>query len=35
MRKIGILVGEDADLPKNLIKSQPIEIFPFVVEWEG
>lgn len=35
MTSIGILVGEDADLPKNLIKDLPVEVFPFVTDWEG
>ena len=31
MGSIGIIVGEDADLPKDLIKNLPVAIFPFVV----
>ena len=31
MKNIGVLVGEDADLPKNKIQNLPISIFPFVV----
>ena len=35
MKNIGILVGQDADLPKSKIKNLPVSIFPFVVNWEG
>lgn len=33
MNSIGLLVGEDADLPKNIIKKSPIDIFTFIVNW--
>ncbi len=33
MKSIGLLVGEDADLPKNIIKKSPIDIFTFIVNW--
>ena len=29
----GLLVGEDADLPKSIIKHSPIEIFLYIVNW--
>lgn len=35
MKKIGILVGEDADLPINLVKNSDIITFPFVLDWEN
>lgn len=35
MNNIGILVGEDADLPKDKIQNLPISTFPFVVNWKG
>ncbi|HVZ11622.1 MAG TPA: DegV family protein [Patescibacteria group bacterium] len=34
MKNIGILVGEDCDLPEKIIKDSGINIFPFVLEWE-
>jgi len=34
MKKLGILVGEDADLPKDKIKNLPISVFPFIVNWK-
>ncbi len=33
MNSIGLLVGEDADLPKDIIKNSPIDIFTFIVNW--
>lgn len=35
MKNIGILVGEDADLPQNVIQYLPIITFPFIVNWQG
>lgn len=32
MNSIGILTGEDADLPKSIIKNSPVHLFPFIVE---
>lgn len=32
--KIGIIVGEDADLPASFIKKNNIIIFPFVIDWD-
>ncbi|MEK7534431.1 MAG: DegV family protein [Patescibacteria group bacterium] len=33
--ELGILVGEDADLPKSVMQDLPVRIFPFIVDWKG
>lgn len=34
MKSIGIVVGDDADIPQELLKKLNIAVYPFVVEWD-
>lgn len=34
MIKIGLIVGEDADLPQSIIRTNQIITFPFILDWK-
>ena len=34
MNKIGIIVGEDADLPQGIVKKNKLITFPFIINWK-